>query len=132
MQCWSTTPCTEPQPSKEPSKEPSTTHTTVHVPEPATSSSTPPPSKPRARRVDAVAEELAEGQCSSGDPRPPKAPRHVVSDAQEDGIVDAARRVSKHVYKRLLPQLNGGVTDAQLAEEAHGMCLYLSLGVPTK
>lgn len=113
-------PChaTEQQPSHSKDRELSTT--ALHVPEPATSSSTPPP-KPRARRVDVVAaEELAEGQCSSGDPRPPK--RRAVSDdaEQQPDAVAAARRVSKHVYKRLLPLLDVGVTDERVTEEAHG------------
>lgn len=106
------------------SREKELSTTAVHMPEPeVTSSSGAPPTKPRVRRVAAInAEEFAEGQCSSGDPRPLKTPRHDAQNGQDDDhIVVAARRVSKHVYKQLLPQLPQGVTDAQLAREAHGM-----------
>ena len=121
--CHSTEPKSRPQPSNN-SKDKELSTTALHVSEQEATSSSTPPTKPRARRLAAIqAEELAEGQCSSGDPPPPpKAPRPSVDDAHKgsEDILAAARRVSKHVYKRLLPQLDSFVTDAQLAEEAHG------------
>ncbi len=80
--------------------------------------------KKRTRRTSLHEEQPVEEQCSSGDPQPPQRVAKRKTWDQQGDLMGAVRRVSKHVYNVMLPQLEAcsAVTDEQVAAQAHGMC----------